>query len=177
NARDTALFKRSLELGLIATGSQKRVAAPRASAIPADAIVQEILLQVTGMWCSSCAWLIEHLLASEHGLVSAEVFFASDLVKVRFHPQYMPPERIIKRITSLGYGASEYTGENPLASRERRDLLLRIGVAGFLWLNIMTLSMALYVGYFERIADSVSRHLPLVLMGLATPVVFYSAQP
>jgi cation transport ATPase len=41
----------------------------------------------------------------------------------------------------------------------------------------MTLSVALYVGYFEQIAESARRFLPFVLMGLATPIVFYSAMP
>jgi Cu2+-exporting ATPase len=175
--RETELFKRSLELGLISTASKRRAPSQKPTDIPADAPVQEALLQISGMWCSSCAWLIEHALMAERGVVSAEAFFASDLVKVKFHPQYLPTERITARIHSLGYTATPYTGENLAASAERRDLLLRIGVAGFLWLNIMTLSMALYVGYFERISDSISRYLPFVLMALATPVVVYSARP
>ena len=56
-------------------------------------------------------------------------------------------------------------------------MLLRFGIAGFLWLNLMTLSVALYVGYFEHIAVSISRFLPFVLMALATPVISYSAKP
>lgn len=173
--RETEVFKRSLALGLIATGGRdgKDVLPP----IPADAPTQEVLLQVSGMWCSSCAWLIEHSLAKERGVVSAEAFFASDLVKVKYCPQYLPPDRISERISELGYRASECSGDNDMANAERRDLLLRLGIAGFLYLNIMTLSMALYVGYFEQIAESVRRFLPFVLMGLATPIIFYSGMP
>lgn len=173
--RETEVFKRSLALGLIATGGQQGEEA--LPPIPADAPTQEVLLQVTGMWCSSCAWLIEHSLTKERGVVSAEAFFASDLVKVKFCPQYLPPDRISERISELGYKASECSGENEQGNAERRDLLLRLGVAGFLYLNIMTLSMALYVGYFEHIAESVRRFLPFVLMGLATPIIFYSGMP
>lgn len=175
DARESEVFKRSLALGLISNGGQRvRTDLPP---IPADAPTQEALLQVSGMWCSSCAWLIEHALANERGVLSAEAFFASDLVKVRYCPQYLPPNRLTERIAALGYQASEYSGENETANAEKRDLLLRVGIAGFLWLNIMTLSVALYVGYFERIAESVRRFLPLVLMLLATPVIFYSARP
>ncbi|HMX26604.1 MAG TPA: heavy metal translocating P-type ATPase [Blastocatellia bacterium] len=174
NVRETEVFKRSLALGLISNGGAKSSTLPP---IPQDAATQEVLLQVSGMWCSSCAWLIEHALAGERGVVSAEAFFASDLVKVRYCPQYLPPTRITERIAELGYKAGEYTGENEAADLERRDLLLRLGISGFLYLNIMTLSMALYVGYFEQISESVRRFLPFVLMGLATPVIFYSALP
>lgn len=176
--RETEVFKRSLALGLISNGGAKTSSLPSVPPpIPLDAATQEVLLQVSGMWCSSCAWLIEHALAGERGVVSAEAFFASDLVKVKYCPQYLPPTRIAERIAELGYKAGEYTGEDESANAERLDLLLRLGISGFLYLNIMTLSMALYVGYFERISESVRRYLPFVLMGLATPVIFYSAMP
>jgi cation transport ATPase len=176
DVRETELFKRSLALGLISNGGAGRTGPPFPE-IPSGAPTREALLQISGMWCSACAWLIESVLMSERGVVSAEAFFTSDLVKVKYCPQYLPPDRIVERIQQLGYQASDYTGENEAANVERRDLLLRLGVAGFLYLNIMTLSTALYVGYFEQIAESVSRFLPFVLMGLATPIVFYSAMP
>lgn len=174
--RDTELFKRSLEMGLIST----RNGAPKSRenpVIPADAPLNEALYQVTGMWCASCAWLIERSLEEEPGVASAEAFFTSDLVKIKYYPQFLPPDRIPQRIAKLGYQASEYTGDNEAANAERKDLLLRTGIAVFFWLNIMTLNTALYVGYFERIAESIDRFLPFLLMALATPVVFYSARP
>ncbi|MBX7222027.1 MAG: heavy metal translocating P-type ATPase [Blastocatellia bacterium] len=174
--RETDLFKQSLALGLV---SQGQPAAP-ALAVPQLAPgtpAQEALFHVSGMWCAACAWLIEHVLKSEPGVVSAEVFFASDLVKVSYFPQYLPKEKLHRRIEDLGYRVSEFTGEDSHFDEERRNLLLRIGVAGFLGMNIMTLSLALYVGYFEKISESASHWLPFVLMALATPVVFYAARP
>jgi cation transport ATPase len=177
NLRETELFKRSLALGLIANGEKQNAKSQTSQAIPEDAQTVETLLQVSGMWCSSCAWLIEHALSKERGIVSAEAFFSADLVKVKYCPQYLPPARIAQRIEQLGYKACEFTGDNDAADAEKRDLLLRFGIAGFLWLNIMTLSTALYVGYFEKINDGVSRFLPFVLMTLAAPVILYSAKP
>ncbi|MEW6128583.1 MAG: cation-translocating P-type ATPase [Acidobacteriota bacterium] len=173
--RETEIFKRSLQLGLISTGRTQSTKKSTLE-IPQGTPTEEALIQVSGMWCSSCAWLIEHALSNERGVVSAEAFFASDLVKVRYCPQYLPPDRITQRIKQLGYQASEYTGDNEAAQTERRDLILRLGIAGFLWLNIMTLSTALYVGYFEQINESLARFLPFVLMALAAPVIFFSAK-
>lgn len=173
NIRETEVFRRSLELGLISNP-----AAPEpANAIDPHAPTQEVLLQVGGMWCSACAWLIEHALRGLPGVVSAEVFFASDLAKVKYCPQYLPPDTISARIARLGYQASEYGGENSTAKAEIRDLLLRLGVSAFLWANIMGFSTILYVGYFEQIAPSASRLLPRVLLLLSTPLVFYCAYP
>ncbi len=169
--RETELYRRSLSLGLISTPDAKP------SSPPESTDVREVVLHVGGMWCTSCGWLIEHALSKEPGVVSAEVYFNSDLVNVKYCPQYMPADRIDARIRSLGYTTGEPAHSGDQSDAEMRDLLLRTGIAGFLWLNIMTLSVVLYVGYFERISESFRRGVPFVLMALATPVVFYSAYP
>jgi heavy metal translocating P-type ATPase len=171
--RETELYRESLKLGLISNRNAAGTSVP----IPSDAETRELLFQIDGMWCASCAWLIEHALLRERGVVSADVFFTSDLLKIKYCPRYLPVERISARIAALGYRATLYTGESNREGVARRDLLLRMGVAAFLWVNVMTLSAVLYIGYFEQIADSVSRYLPFVLMALATPAVFYSAHP
>ena len=172
--RETEIFRRSLELGLISNPGNE----PEPStSVDANTPTQEMLLQVSGMWCSACGWLIEHALRKLPGVVSADVFFASDLAKVKYCPQYLPPGEISARIAQLGYQASEYSGDNAAGKVEMRDLTLRLGVAAFLWANIMALSVVLYVGYFEQIAQSASRFLPPILFALATPLVFYCAYP
>jgi len=176
--RETELFKRGLQLGLI---SQPNAEETKANAVnvpsPSDASSCELVLQVTGMWCVSCAWLIQHALHSLPGVLSADTSFATDLVKVKYQPQALPPNRIVQRIASLGYKAREFTSGSQRDSAEHRDLVLRFGLAAFFWLNIMTFSLALYVGYFEHISDSVRQYMPFVLMALATPVVFYCGYP
>ena len=106
------------------------------------------------MWCTSCGWLIEHALARTRGVRSAEVLFASDLLKVRYCPQYLPPERIVERVDSLGYRAAEYSGPSAAGDAERKDLLLRTGIAAFLSMNAMMFSLVVYASYFERITGS-----------------------
>jgi heavy metal translocating P-type ATPase len=173
NIRETEVFRRSLELGLISNPEANETDV----AVDPSAPTQEVLLQVNGMWCSACGWLIEHALRKLAGVVSAEVFFASDLAKVKYCPQYLPPDAIAARIKKLGYEAAEFDGENSSAKTESRDLLLRLGIAAFLWANIAGFSTILYVGYFEQIAPSAARVLPFFLLLLTTPLVFYCAGP
>jgi len=160
NFRDTDLFRQSLQLGLI---SRRAEAAPP---VPENAETREAVLHVRGMWCVSCAWLIEHALSGMRGVRSAEVLFASDLLKVRYCPQYLPPERIAQRVDSLGYRASEYAGPGAESDSERKDLLLRTGIAAFLSMNAMMFSLVVF-----------GRYIPFVLMAIATPAVFYCAWP
>ncbi len=170
---DTELFRRSLELGLIAK--------PESIPEKADAFVagptEELLLHVRGMWCTSCAWLIEYAVVKIPGVASIEASFASDVVKVKYRPQCVPPGRILERIKSLGYEATEFRPGQVREDRETRDMVLRIGLGAFLWMNVMYLSMTLYVSFFETIADSVRRYIPFVIWALATPVVFYCGYP
>jgi len=173
--RQTELFQRSLRLGLISNRASKDVKSDLAGDVAVAS--EEVLLHVTGMWCTSCAWLIEHALAAVPGVARAEASFASDLVKVQYDPRTVPRERIFSRINSLGYQAQEFANNTDTADAERRDLLIRTGLAAFLWVNIMSFSLVLYAGYFEQISGSVRRGLPFLLMVLATPVVFYCGQP
>jgi heavy metal translocating P-type ATPase len=170
--RNTDLFRQSLKLGLVANsgGTGQRPVLP-------DSELSEAVFHVGGMWCNSCSWLIEHALNGVHGVASAEVMFASDILKVRYCPQYMPRERIVERVSSLGYRAKEYTGSSEPADAERRDLLLRVGIAAFLSMNVMMFSLVVYASYFEPIAASFGRYIPFLLMALATPSVFYCAAP
>jgi heavy metal translocating P-type ATPase len=170
NFRDTALFQQSLRLGLISNSREE--AAP----IPESAETREAVYHIRGMWCTSCGWLIEHALLRTRGVRSAEVLFASDLLKVRYCPQYLPPHRIVERVDSLGYRASEYSGPSGAGDAERKDLLLRTGIAAFLSMNAMMFSLVVYASYFEAITGF-GRYIPLVLMAIATPSVFYCAAP
>ena len=74
-------------------------------------------------------WLLtRHALTAESGIVSADVMFASDMVKVKYCPQYVPPGRIVERVASLGYRAKEYCGQfqSKVTSAAKWPTLLRI---------------------------------------------------
>ncbi len=171
NFRETELFQQSLKLGLISNGNRT------SQKVLPTAETREAVYRVTGMWCTSCGWLIEHALGKLEGVVSAEVLFASDLLKVRYCPQYMPVDRILNRVHSLGYRTAEFNRNSAAADTERRDLLLRTGLSAFLWMNVMMFSLVIYTSYFQPVTGSFSRYIPFILMALATPAVFYCASP
>ncbi len=167
--RSSEVYLQSLKLGLIAAAEEGR------PPIPEGAETREELFQVTGMWCASCAWLVEHALAREYGVVSADVLFTSDLLKVRYCPQYLPPGVIPDRVASLGYRALPFGAEGDRAGWQ--DLLLRLGIAFGMWMNVMLFSLVVYASFFEGIAEGARRAVPFILMGLALPAVTYSAWP
>ncbi len=165
--RQTDLFKRSLELGLISNARPDS----RASRIPVDAPVEDRLFHVSGMWCGACGWLIEHVLGQEQAIREVHVFFTSDLLRVRYCPQYLPSGRIEESLGKLGYTATKHSGQAADNSGERRRELMRVGLSAFLWMNVMVLNLSVYLG------GTVRQFLPYLVMALAAPVVFYCGLP
>ncbi|NWJ41955.1 MAG: heavy metal translocating P-type ATPase [Geothrix sp.] len=170
--RSTDLYQESLRLGLLGQGGE--AATP---AVPEGVETREALYQLSGMWCAACGWVVEHALRRERGVVSAEVLFTSDLLKVTYCPQLVPPGVVPDRVKSLGYKAAEFGTEQEGDRREWQDMLLRLGIAGGLWMNVMLFSLVIYASYFEGIAGWAQRAVPFILMALTLPVVLYSAWP
>ena len=169
----TSLYQQCLEMGLIARpeGSAVSFASPApypASAPPdgsptrpasADTLstTREAAFHVSGMWCASCAWLIERVLGQTRGVTQCSVQFASDVVRVTYKPARTAPEDLITAIKRLGYGAELYSAEHGSGdgAKLRRLSLVRAVVAIIFAMNVGMFSIALYVGYFAR-------HFPLL---------------
>jgi len=172
NLRETDLFQESQRLGLIG-----RADADELPALPEGMETKEALYQLSGMWCAACGWVVEHALRRERGIVAAEVLFTSDLLKVIYCPQLVPPGTVPERVKTLGYRAAEFGTEQEGDRREWQDMLLRLGIAGGLWMNVMLFSLVIYASYWESIAGWAHRAVPFILMALTLPVVLYSAWP
>ena len=169
--RATSLFQESERLGLLGR------AEPGAAAIPEGLETRETLYQLSGMWCAACGWVVEHALRREAGIVSAEVLFTSDLLKVTYCPQVLQPGTVPDRVQSLGYRAAEFGTEQEGERREWQDLILRLGIAFAMWMNVMLFGLVIYASYWEGIAGWAQRGVPFILMALALPAVLYSAWP
>ena len=53
--RETEVYRQSQKLGLI---SNRQEDSPNIDPPPPETEIREALFQISGMWCSSCAWLI-----------------------------------------------------------------------------------------------------------------------
>ena len=122
---------------------------PNSRARIEEGLSQELSLQIEGMWCVACSWLIEQLLRKMDGVLSAGIFFFSDIARIRYMPHCVQPQAIMESISRLGYKASPV--ESPPDSGPSRDLVVRLGVSAILCMNVMMISFALWAGFFEEI--------------------------
>jgi heavy metal translocating P-type ATPase len=137
---------------------------------------QEVTFKLEGMWCPACAWLVQEVLKRIEGVLEAEVFFLSDTARVRYLPYFVGSHEIMGRVSSLGYQSSpfqDYLGE----ATRGGDALLRLGISSFLTANLMMISFALYLGFFQDLSQKTISYLSYPLWLLATPVIFYGGFP
>ncbi len=108
-----------------------------------------VRLNVDGVHCAACSWLIERMQPSIHGLHSARVRLSDNSVELIYDPNQTNVSRIAKRFTGLGYGLSPWN-EDPEFDAEviqkQRTHWYRIAIAAFIAANSMWIGVALYAG-------------------------------
>ncbi|MGO9315481.1 MAG: cation transporter, partial [Syntrophobacteraceae bacterium] len=185
--RNTELYRVCVSAGLIPSGVDEDKSPAPPQPHPAggatasemaqieEGLSQELSIHIEGMWCVACSWLIEQLLRKMDGVLSAGIFFFSDIARIRYMPHLIQPEAIMKSISRLGYRASAV--ESPPDSGQSRDLIVRLGVSAILSMNIMMISFALWAGFFEEIGREGAAFFSYTLWVIASPVIFYGGWP
>lgn len=135
---------------------------------------EKYYLEISNMWCVSCAKVIQWILLREKGIRKCIVDYTTDLMVVEFSPMEISKNRILVLLDSFGYQA------HSLESRSRNnfhsDLYWRFGIAVFFTLNIMMFSYPIYASYFDH--DQGWGILFSQLSFFASlPVIFYSGWP
>jgi len=141
--------------------------------------LSEIDIYIDGIRCASCVWLNEKVLTRTPGIVHCRVNYATHRARIRWEPGVTGLAGILRRIQAIGYVPKPYSESAQLAARnaEARDMLVRLGTAGFVSSQIMIYSIALYAGYFQGIDSSTRFILEMIAMLLTIPVIFYSGGP
>ena len=67
------------------------------------AMTQSNTYKIKGMHCASCAGIIERTLKKTDGVISAEVNYGTESVKVSFDHMKINPEALSEKIVPLGY--------------------------------------------------------------------------
>ncbi len=87
----------------------------------------EIELAVQGMTCAACVRRVENAVTALDGVLQAHVNLASETVQVRFAPEKVNPDDMIRAIRNAGYHA--FAPQDDLGSAtqaQRREMLARL---------------------------------------------------
>lgn len=129
--------------------------------------------------CSSCIYLLENFHKVCDGVVRSDVQFLKKEVRLVFNEEKTSLRQIVETLDKIGY--EPYITLNQAIKKKKakpgRDLVFRLGVAGFCFGNIMLFSIPEYfsdAAVREPYLQSVFRYLNVIF---SLPVFFYSAMP
>jgi len=147
-------------------------AADLARAAAADA---RLVFSLPTAHCAACISTVEGGLQELPGVHSARVNLTMRRVSVAADPE-VEPARIVAALADLGYEAHELDAGLLSATetdRQGRELLMRLGVAGFSMMNVMLLSVAVWSGA----ADATRDMFHWISALIAIPTVVFCGQP
>ncbi|BAU50120.1 cation transporter [Sulfurifustis variabilis] len=141
--------------------------------------LKEASLILEGITCAACVWLNERHLARLPGVREVAINYATRRARVVWDERRIRLSEIIEAVSRIGYLAHPYdpVRSQRLLERERKQMLRRLGVAGILGMQVMTLSVALYVGDWSGVEAQLRTFFHWISLGLTLPVLLYSAQP
>ena len=104
-------------------------------------------LQLTGLYCASCAPTIERALNQVPGVESAQVNGSSRRASVQWDPHRAQAQDLIAAVQKAGYGAAADAPQSwqALRRQERRTTLWRLFVASFCAMQVMMMATPSYV--------------------------------
>ncbi len=159
-------------------------ACPACIALPATEMLAEarrraaaagVILSVPTARDADAMSAIETALRALPGVTAARINLTQRRVSVMALPE-VTPDRMIAALEAAGYPAMELDTAlltTTESERRGRDLLMRLGVAGFSMMNIMLLSVAVWSG-----AEDATRDLfHWISAMIALPTLVFSGQP
>ena len=141
---------------------------------PAPEHALTLHLAIDGMWCPSCAWLVDKVVGQMGGVYQSNCMFSTDSLRCRYDPVRTSPHEIIESIRKIGYRAKVFGDDTGKA--ETRNELIRFGVSLFLTMNVMMLSFALYSGFWGVLSEQSIRALSIPILLMAMVVFFYGGR-
>ena len=140
---------------------------------------REAFLLIDGIRCGGCALNVERSLQGLSGVSNAEVNFSTHRARVAWDGSRLKLADILKAVEAAGYGARPFDPARREAGLgfDRKRRLVQLGIAGLFGMQIMAISLALYVGDFKGIDDSLRDFLRWISLLLVIPIIAYAAIP
>jgi len=140
---------------------------------------EKISLTIPNIHCSSCIWLLENLNRLQPAILDSKVNFTQKQLVVHYTPKEISLKGLAEMLASIGYSPSINLEDSEEQSKQKskntynKKLIIKLGVAGFCFGNVMLLSFPDYLGLtgIEKQYTNFFRYLNMLL---AIPVVFYA---
>ncbi len=138
----------------------------------------ETTLRLEKIRCAACVWLNEQHLKRLFGVKDVQINYVTQRATVRFNPNEVHLSKLLHSVEQIGYEAwpFEPSMSADLAKKERRHLLMRLGVAVLGMMQVMMYAWPTYTGADDLLVEQ-ELLLGWTSWALTVPVVLYSAGP
>ncbi len=142
-----------------------------------DAETAHLRFHVPNMHCSSCIWLLEHLQKIDKGIIRSKVDFIEKELFIVYKPVETNVRKIVEQLSLIGYEPELNLNQVDKVAKKKkvRTRVLKIGLAGFAFGNIMLLSFPEYFSGGVYTGEDFRKVFGYLNFVLALPVFLYSA--
>ncbi|PID35536.1 MAG: ATPase [Rhodobacterales bacterium] len=136
---------------------------------------KQILLSLPTAYCAACIFGVENGLESQPGVRSARVNLTLKRAMVEADPD-VEAQDLAAHLTRLGWEAYELDAASLSSGAQEkvtRDIMMRMGVAFFGWMNVMLLSVSVWSGA----ADATRDMFHWISAAIALPIIAFAAKP
>ena len=133
----------------------------------------ELDLIVAGLTCGACVWLVEQALAAEPDVLRARASLTTRRLSIAWRGEPGRAKDFAALIARLGFRAAPWSPACLRATEdaEGRALIRALGIAAFGSMNVMLVSVAVWVGHDMDPATRHMMHWLAALIGLPTVLV------
>ncbi len=143
-----------------------------------DDSTKEAKLIIEGISCPACVWLIEARLSTLPGIKDVSVNYSTQRCRINWRETEISLSEILGTINQLGYNALPYNHKKRelIYDNERKNQLIRIGIAALFGMQVMMIAIALYFGDASGIEQQYYVFFHWISLLLTLPVLFFSGQ-
>ncbi|MBA4241511.1 MAG: heavy metal translocating P-type ATPase [Sphingobacteriaceae bacterium] len=138
---------------------------------------QHVIFYLPQMHCASCIWILEHLDKIDSGIIKSQVNFVKKEVTVIYNYHETSLKKVAEALTIIGYEPHISLNDVSSSKVKKYDTttIVKIGIAGFCFGNIMMLSFPEYFSLAKSDDIGLKTWFSYLNLALSLPVFFYSA--
>ncbi|MEO1225509.1 MAG: heavy metal translocating P-type ATPase [Pseudomonadota bacterium] len=136
-------------------------------------------LMIEGIHCGGCVAKIERAAKALPGMVDARVNMTTRRLTATWDGAPSLGNELVAALGEIGFGAVPYDPERlqQSDSQDERSLLRALAVAGFAAANVMLLSVAIWAGHAQGMAEATRTLLHWFSALIALPALVYAGRP
>lgn len=140
-----------------------------------DGGISRVNLFIPAIHCSSCIWLLENLSTLHKGIMHSHVNFVRKEVSITFRESEITFREVAELLHAIHYipDISYNKEKKDDHQKANRRMIMKIGVAGFAFGNIMLLSFPDYLPGGEAIDKLMAGTFGIVSFILSIPVITF----